>query len=174
MDDFLYNLRAGKTGNFDRNRRSFGTGQNRTGKDYKKPGPDTTVMLDRLSTAVSEILPAIKTLLESIDENNKRLAANGELLARAEERKAAALENIASYLTSDHNSELIQEKKQALKMPEAERVKVLQMINEMRNENLSLDNIALNLEKKGINTFSGKGKWKSQTVQRLIQREIEG
>jgi hypothetical protein len=51
-----------------------------------------------------------------------------------------------------------------------DRESVLGLIKEMRDKDLSYANIAYELETMGIPTFSGKGKWRGQTVHRLFQQ----
>lgn len=87
MNDFLHNLRNNKDKRFDRNRRPYDGNQypgvDRANGNYRKK------MVPR-NGDLMESLPAIKKLLEDISENQKRIAT-------AEERKATALERIASH-----------------------------------------------------------------------------
>ncbi|GBC60320.1 hypothetical protein DENIS_1271 [Desulfonema ishimotonii] len=53
---------------------------------------------------------------------------------------------------------------------ETERRKVMKMISDMREDGASFDQIARKLESKSIPTFSGRGRWRKQTVHKLYQR----
>ncbi len=90
MDDFLYNLRRETD---KRNRRQQGGQQ-----QYR--GPDRRGMKDQrrnfprrndASEQLAELLPEIKSLLETLNENQKKLVAT-------EKRKTMTLENIAASL----------------------------------------------------------------------------
>jgi hypothetical protein len=100
MNDFLHNLRNGNTKRFDRNRKQydappyrsndrFGNQRDKKNQNYSQRKPSDT---DQLTT--------INKLLESIVENQKRQAEQGERIASAEERKATALESIMVYFKS--------------------------------------------------------------------------
>lgn len=88
MDDFLYNLRRETD---KRNRKQSGQqyrGQERRGpKDQRRNYPRRNENTEQSS----ELLPAIKSLLETVGENQKRLIAG-------ETRKTQVLENIAASL----------------------------------------------------------------------------
>jgi hypothetical protein len=101
MDDFLYNLRRETD---KRNRRQGGQQQYR-GPD-RRGGKDQRRGFVKRSDPTAELLPEIKSLLETINENQKRLVDN-------ENRKVLALENIAaSFRIMSGNNEPIE-------MPEA-------------------------------------------------------
>jgi len=51
-----------------------------------------------------------------------------------------------------------------------DRNRVLEMIGDMRKEQMSYEKIARTLEAQGIPTFSGKGAWHSQTVSKLCHQ----
>ena len=96
MNEFLQNLRT-KNKRFDGNRRQYPNSQyqdRRNGKDNRKPNIAVNAAVEQLSQSLSENLPIIKSLLEGISENQKRLASAEERRAGAEERKAAVLETI--------------------------------------------------------------------------------
>ena len=88
MDDFLYNLRRETD---KRNRRQSGQqyrGQERRGpKDQRRSHPRR----NETTEPFAELLPEIKSLLETVGENQKRLIAG-------ETRKTQVLENIAASL----------------------------------------------------------------------------
>jgi hypothetical protein len=54
--------------------------------------------------------------------------------------------------------------------PELDRNRILEMIGDMRKEQMSYEKIARTLEAQGIPTFSGKGAWHSQTISKLCHQ----
>jgi hypothetical protein len=96
MDDFLHNLRSGKLKQPDRSNRHFNDPQykgapRRNPMDRRKRDFDT----NKDST---ERLGAIKEVLETLAESQKRMADAYEARTRAEERKATAMEVLAKNL----------------------------------------------------------------------------
>ncbi len=92
MDDFLHNLRSGKLKQTDRSGRSYNDPQ-------YKGGPRRGVM-DRRKRELEtfERLNAVKGVLETISETQKRMAEATEARTRAEERKARAMEILAQNI----------------------------------------------------------------------------
>lgn len=96
MDDFLHNLRSGKLKQADRGNRNYNDPQ------YK--GAQRRNMMERrnkrdFDTKESfERLNAIKEVLESLSQTQKRMALAYEARTRAEERKARAMEILAKNL----------------------------------------------------------------------------
>lgn len=98
MSDFLHSLRSNKDKRFDRNRRNFDSPSYRSndrqnGMDRKKKGSYRAQQAEQAQAyaAINKLLPTMKTLLETLTEDRKRLI-------QAEERKADAMEAIASFL----------------------------------------------------------------------------
>ena len=91
MDDFLHNLRSGKLKQQDRGRSyndpQYKSGQRRGAMDRRKKELETF-----------ERLNAVKEVLEAISETQKRMADAYEERTRAENRKARAMEVLASNL----------------------------------------------------------------------------
>jgi ribosomal protein L9 len=191
MNDFFNNYRSGKDKRFERTRRPYGINQfngseRRTVNDKKRTIPGKTSMSPSLSNLIEETIPGIKNLLETINESQKRLAAAKEEVAEAEKRKADALESIASYLKQMVNpvisppaeeigsefscvSEVTSLKTiSAADATPVDRQKVIEIIQELRAKEMSYEKIAQQLESQGLPTFSGKGKWRGQTVHRLL------
>jgi seryl-tRNA synthetase len=194
MDDFLHNLRSGNLKQPDRNRRQYGDSQykgpqRRTGAERRKRDEENGLQ--------SEALVAIKELLKSILENQKRMSDVLEERNKAEERKALALEHIAARLnfmpastvmaetageelqedeSEEEEPERLQPKKSnPISIPIAIQTKNPLRIDDagieicrLRNEGFSYAKIADTLEAKGIPTVSGKGRWRGQSVQRLF------
>ena len=99
MNDFLHSLRSNKDKRFDRNRRNYespgyrpndrmNSSDNRRRKGSYRPQQNEQA---QAYAAINKLLPTIKSLLESQNEDRKKLI-------EAEERKAAAMESIASFL----------------------------------------------------------------------------
>ncbi len=55
---------------------------------------------------------------------------------------------------------------------DANRKKILKMIAAMRRKGASYDQIARHLDTRGIPTFSGRGRWRKQTVHKLHQQLV--
>jgi hypothetical protein len=98
MNDFLHSLRNNKDKRFDRNRKSYDSPSYRSNdrmnnSDKRKKGPYRPQQNEQAQAyaAINKLLPTIKTLLESLTEDRKKLI-------EAEERKATAMEAIASFL----------------------------------------------------------------------------
>jgi hypothetical protein len=92
MDDFLHNLRSGKLKQGDRSNRSYGDQQ-------YKGGPRRNVMDRRKghydNKESSERLNAIKEVIETLADTQKRMAEAYQARTLAEERKARAMEILA-------------------------------------------------------------------------------
>ena len=202
MSEFLQNLRAKQNKRYDGNRRQYSGPQyqdRRNEKDNRKNQVVATAV-ETLSSALVENLPVIRTILEGISENQKRLADAEDRRARAEERKAIVLESLfdfaQKYLAAGMNMPDINITKKAAEKhdemsviseePVAEtqpavdsqnteplipsREEVLAMIGDMREKGSTYDQIAQHLQVSGIPTFSRKGQWRGQTVHRLYQK----
>ena len=98
MNDFLHSLRSNKDKRFDRNRRNYDSPGYRSndrmgGTDKRRKGPYRPQQNEQAQAyaAINKLLPTIKALLESQNEDRLKLI-------QAEERKAAAMESIASLL----------------------------------------------------------------------------
>ncbi|RJQ65978.1 MAG: hypothetical protein C4519_26545 [Desulfobacteraceae bacterium] len=94
MDDFLHNLRSGKLKQVDRTNRSYNDQQFKGGPrrnmDRRKGHYD--------NKESSERLHAIKEVLETLAESQKRMTEAYLARTRAEERKARAMEVLAKNL----------------------------------------------------------------------------
>ncbi|MCG6910138.1 MAG: hypothetical protein LJE94_08460 [Deltaproteobacteria bacterium] len=98
MNDFLHSLRSNKDKRFDRNRRNYDSPGYRPNDrmntvDRKRKGTYRSQQNEQTQAyaAINKLLPTIKSLLESLTEDRKKLI-------EAEERKAEAMETIASFL----------------------------------------------------------------------------
>ena len=98
MNDFLHSLRTNKDKRYDKSRRNYDSpsyrqndrmnNSERKRKNAYRPQQNEQA---QAYSAINKLLPTIKTLLESQNEDRKKLIV-------AEERKAAAMESIASLL----------------------------------------------------------------------------
>jgi hypothetical protein len=93
VDDFLHNLRSGKLKQADRGNRSYNDPQ-------YKGGPRRGSSMDRRKKEMEtfERLNAVKEVLDTISETQKRMAVAYEARTKAEERKARALEVLAKNI----------------------------------------------------------------------------
>ncbi|MFH2067627.1 MAG: hypothetical protein ABIK15_20660 [Pseudomonadota bacterium] len=188
MSDFLHKLRNGndyRNGNetrFNKKRRQYDTGQGvvydrRVPNESRKKNQPKPFQQDQVPAQSSEVLLVIRDLLQEISDKQERLAM-------AEERKASALEAIAEQLQSEKGVSLNvtgevagghkvmmreKRKKRAKKFEDPNRKRVMQIIESMRKDNETYQDIADKLEKEELKTFSGRGKWHAQTVHRLCQ-----
>jgi len=98
MNDFLHSLRTNKDKRYDKSRRNYDSpsyrqndrmnNSERRRKNAYRPQQNEQA---QAYSAINKLLPTIKTLLESQNEDRKKLIV-------AEERKAVAMESIASLL----------------------------------------------------------------------------
>ncbi|MBT3311869.1 MAG: hypothetical protein HN931_11690 [Desulfobacterales bacterium] len=128
-----------------------------------------------------ELTPFVKEFITKSLENQRHLINTEIQKAETENRKAAATETFISFLMdfieSDRFSQLASRvvsgrKRYATKPPDAKHKKVYKTIAKMRKQNRTYEDIANHLEKEGISTFSGRGKWHAQTIHRLCQHRV--
>lgn len=151
-------------------------GNDKQAKDRRK-GPNRKISeMEQQTNILAEIVTDMKGLLESIEQSNKRLTEMEERRVGIEERQTAALEKIAEYLAGGTIQQPRpvgeSEGKDDSDIPQGKpdndtKQKIIQMILERREAGMSYNQIALKLTEEGIPTFSGKGKWHSQTVQKI-------
>jgi len=188
MDDFLHNLRTGKDKRYDRTRRNYDSPPYRSmdrqngGMDRRKKGGYKQQNSDQAYMTISKVLPVLKTLLESITEDRKQAT-------HLEERKTVALETIASCLkkmtgadadlavvTAEMDAAEEAEAHETLSTDPAEDAQngigdaaTMDVIKNLREEGFSFEKIAQQLDDKGIPTPSRRGKWRGQTVSKLLK-----
>ncbi len=185
MDDFLHNLRSGKLKQQDRNRSVYNEqykGKRRSPMDHRRKN-------DHDAREAVERLDAIKVILEGIAQTQKKMAEAYEDTAKAEVRKAIALESIARGLQQwmgahdridTRTDELAKSEKksnvekpvgnQSGRMTDEERKAIFNIINQMRQSGESWTNIARHLGEEGYATVSGKGIWRGQGVKTFYTR----
>jgi hypothetical protein len=189
MDDFLHNLRSGKLKQHDRPNRSYGDQQ------YKGSQRRSTMDRRKKGNESLEQMAAIRELLESVSETQKRIAAAQEDRAESEERKARAMERIAESLSSllRRDSAGVQaeteaegevevqaeakteiepnpQKHQAGKLTEESKQAVFDLIHTMRETGDSWEKIARSIASQGYPTISGKGSWRGVMAKNLYEK----
>jgi len=194
MSDFLHNLRSGKFKRNDRNNRSYNDphyrgSHKRNDNDRRKGSRHQPAAAEQLTDSVKNAFAEIKNVLEDIAANQKRLADAYESTVKAHDRKADAMESIAEILKQHLASsfESVADKQGGLESrPQAniladnntplfstenlDREQVHEQILSLRENGTSYDKIAQHLESNGVPTFSGKGKWRGQTVSKLCKQ----
>lgn len=188
MNDFLQSLRNGNHKRFDGNRK-YNNNYNNRGNDRQR-GRDNRN--DYGNRAIGkDYFPVLKQALEDISQNQKRIADANERRALAEERKANALESIAKRLCqltgAEASADLQDLSETPISLPDCvstkeslddtppssdtfDQEKVLQIIQDMRGDNVSYEKIAAFLTAEEIPTASGRGKWRGQMVSKLYQQ----
>lgn len=187
MDDFLHNLRMSKDRRFERSRKPYDNQSYKKGRptdnrkgNYRKPGGE------QLTNLLSEILPELKSKLDELIEQQKRIALAGERGAEAEERKALAIEQIAQALGQAgqmprSDAMIAQEsEKPALALVQGRSATeehdaygdqnpddTVNIIQTMRARGLSFIKIAEDLNSKNIPTLTGRGKWRGPLVSKV-------
>ena len=145
-----------------------------------------------------ESLALIKDVLEAMATNQAQALEIKERRAIAEERKAEAIEEIAGIISSLAGAEfpamekvvsgidaVAREFEEDLNLeakedyfasePEAahdssmDKEEILDLIQKMRSEGSTYNEVAAHLTELGLPTFSGRGKWHAQTIHRLCQ-----
>ena len=193
-DNFLHNLRNQGNKRFDRNRnKQFDNqfrpndrfaGRDRKGSPQRKP-PD------------ADQLTAIKRLLDGVLEQQRRLVDCGERAAKAAERQAEAIEQIARHFESVNKidalpapefSDAASAPLAAASEPVASAPAEIQkgapadaeprqtakaLILAQRALGQSFEQIAEQLNVMDIPTVSGKGRWRAQSVSRLYNTLAE-
>lgn len=177
MNDFLHNLRSGKMKRSEKYRRSYGNHKNagyerRKTKDYKNElhgkAKDT------------EVLNEIKQIITGIAESQKRIADAQERKAKSEEHKTEIMDSLfeslkhlvsaESRVTDDKSVNSNLKLAPEVTFPKTDKKKTLELIHNMRKDGMSYEKIANFLDTKKIPTFSGRGKWRGQTIHRLCNK----
>ncbi len=186
MNDFLHSLRTGKDKRYDRNRGrhdspSYRQGDRHMASDRRKRGNyNKSNVAENAYVTIAKLLPQVKTLLETI------VTERSDFLV-IEERRTVAMERIANYLkiiagdeseqgeelppseeSTDSNADLVLSDERA---PEAKdpSATAIETIRTLRAQGLSYDKIAAKLEDNNTPTPSGRGKWRGQTVSKMLK-----
>lgn len=191
MNDFLHNLRSGKMQRPERHRKPY-AGHQKTGhergkaKDFRNGRYGKNIEAEKLNK--------ITQIIASIAESQKLIAASQERKAKAEERKADILESFVELIkqivspdslkpdsskTDNKSADLetnlapevmLQKIDQPEKPNDADKKKTLELIHSMRKDGVSYEKVANYLDSNKIPTFSGRGKWRGQTIHRLCNK----
>jgi hypothetical protein len=112
--------------------------------------------------------PEIKDFLITTAENHKRMTIAQEQCASAEERIAESIAELVEIIKNGVPVKGLQSgRKKSVKRNDKRHQEVKQIILKMREKGETFESIVEYLEKKGIPTFTGRGKWHAQTVHRL-------
>jgi hypothetical protein len=127
---------------------------------------------ERRATAEERIASALERIASGFSDNNPPLQpAVSELKIEQESRVVSETDEPALVLQPEITTTLFQTEKtdDSIEL-ELDRNRVLEIIGDMRKEQMSYEKIARTLEVQGIPTFSGKGAWHSQTVSKLCHQ----
>ena len=187
MNDFLHSLRTGKDKRYDRTRKGndnlpYRPGDRHNSMDKRKRGNYVKGNIaENAYVTIAKLLPPVKALLETI-------VAGKQDFLDIEERKAKAMEDVALYLkslagTENGESDSIELQNAAAEppsdfpasedmdeVPASVEMTAIDMIRDMRAQGLSYDKIARQLDMDNIPTPSGRGKWRGQTVSKLLKQ----
>ena len=179
MSDFLHNLRTGNLKRFDRPRKNYDNPQHRNQNDrnYGKDRKSNYQKKAQTGDQLQEIKKHLESIAQTVESNFK-----------AQEKAATALERIAAVLEAatgikpaetvvrDESTEQTVAKPQIIPKPEKEPETatlsddaLLATITAMRNDGVSFEKIAAELEKREIPTASGRGKWRGPAVSKLLK-----
>lgn len=147
-----------------------------------------------------ENLGLIKDLLESMVSHQAQALELHERRAMAEERKAEAIEEIASIISSlagaefpamdkvvsgldavarefedeihlDDEEDFFDDAPATSDLKSLSKDEIIELIHKMRSEGSTYNEVAAHLTGIGLPTFSGRGKWHAQTIHRLCQQD---
>jgi hypothetical protein len=197
MDDFLHNLRSGKLKQPDRSRRDYADykgPQRRTGNERRRT--------DYYAKVTNENFSLIKETLDILAGHQQRIADAAMDTQKSEARIADALEAIATMMGrrwgyedfASHQSTAAdtstaaaegsdglhaepgnEHPTEAPSAPESDGPNpagLLGIIEAMRNEGESWEKIARHFEDQGIQTVSGKGKWRGPAVKKFWDAQM--
>jgi hypothetical protein len=199
MNEFLHSLRNQKDKRYDRNKRNYNNPQyrdqdRRGNRENWKSSAALMSSFELIARSIAETLPTIKSILENYVEQQKQSIETKERRLLAEEKQADALAEMSRYFYTMIDSKAAvasseepppampssiepnpaednENQKAAPESIQLKREDVLGLIRKFREkEAMTFDKIAKELESMGLPTFSGKGKWRGQTVHRLYQK----
>ena len=178
MDDFLHNLRSGKYKRKVKDRRQY-EGPNYKGTERRTGRDRRNGVIERLESSLSELVPEVKSTMTSLLELQKRMVALLEENLKSETRKVRALEGLTAAVSELASAKVspmgggalagYPEPEPTVQISESERKDIEQKIIQLRDDGLSYEKIARSLMETRTPTFSGKGKWHGQTVQKIYK-----
>ena len=179
MSDFLHNLRTGNMKRFDRPRKNYDNPQYRHQHDrqHNKDRKGNYHKKVHTGDQLQEIKKHLERIAQTVENNFK----TQEKTAATLERIATALEAAAGMKTAGatpHAEDITQTAAERRTNPETDKNPetpaleedvLLATITEMRNNGVSFEKIATELEKREIPTLSGRGKWRGPAVSKLLK-----
>lgn len=179
MSDFLHNLRTGNLKRYDRPRKNYDNPQQRNQNDrnYGKDRKGNYQKKVHTGDQLQEIKKHLERIAQTVESNFKAQ----EKAAASLERIAVALEAAAGIKTADTTvhpddtvqieaeSQTVAEPAKDPETPTLGKDVLLATITKMRNDGVSFEKIAAELEKREIPTISGRGKWRGPAVSKLLK-----
>ena len=177
MSDFLHNLRTGNMKRYDRPRKNYDNPQYRQHSKDRKGNYQKKV---HSGDQLLEMKKHLERIAQTVENNFKAQ----EKAAAALERIAVALEAVAGIKTADttiRTDDTAQATAEPLtaaetakdpETPALAKEVLLATITEMRNDGISFEKIAAELEKREIPTLSGRGKWRGPAVSKLLKENV--
>lgn len=188
MDDFLHNLRSGKLKQHDRGRRDYNDykgPQRRAGSERRRP--------DYYAKITGENFGLVKASLDSLAEQQRRIADAIAARTDTESRIANALESIAAMLNRQGNIDVpspssveasetgdsVSPVDASLpapaqswdtsggKLADEDRSRLQAAIASMRHAGHSWEKVARQLIEQGVPTVTGKGIWRGPAVKKI-------
>lgn len=190
MDDFLHNLRSGKLKQPDRGRRDY--------TDYKGPQRRATTERrrpDYYTKVTGENFALVKNSLDTLTEQQKRIADAMAAREKTESRIADALEAIAAMMGRYGGDQGVESQRSEPAKPEPDgntmgsiipteviddragigneksseenKPRRRDIIASMRADGNSWEKIARHLDDQNFPTVSGKGKWRGPAVKKF-------
>ncbi len=114
-----------------------------------------------LKALFDDLAPAVINYLNQAAESRERIA-------EANEKNARAIEKLVEVLPEIIQQSVPSKRERRKRKLTPRKKELLDLINKLRDEkDMTYDEIVTYLQKNNIPTFSGRGRWHSQTVHRL-------
>lgn len=200
MSEFLKNFRSAQNSRYSGRRNPYDGhyyGQDlRSGNDRRasQSGNSNTKQPDRsgmdLISRLDEIIPALKSLLENMAEQQDELfelkqrnAANMDVIAAAFHEIAIALGGSSVAAVTPPREEprvepqsgqsglnVAELEKEGMQSAASQKREIIKLMKKLRKKGGTYKEIAAFLNEKEIPTFSNNGKWHAQTIHRLCSK----
>jgi YesN/AraC family two-component response regulator len=160
MSEFLKNLRRNQSNSQKQyNNKSKGQPQSRK-KSSDNKQQQVVDLSPFLKAFIDDLVPSIRDYLNHAAESQVRQAV-------AQEKNAQAMEKLMENLP-----EIVQQAVHVRSVPRRKKInarkqEVLDLINKLRDENMTYEEVAAYLTTNKIPTVSGRGRWHAQTIHRL-------
>jgi len=190
MNEFLQNLRSNSRRNNSRQQyKADGVGNH---INDRRSGNDRRIRASRPSGVREETINSLKVAIDDIQTTLQDQLLITEKMAEANERQADALDQIADLFSvfmervvtgsmpaperheqpvdiSSDSEHIVVTEEDADAIRKTSRTYILSLIDKLRHNHKTYDEIALYLTENDFPTFSGRGKWHAQTIHRLCQ-----